>query len=431
MTVRDQPIAAMAVGCFLVGSMAWHARAAQAMPPTHVPTDPHTVVHRLPAPVPLQERQRWASSRNRSNAAPNAHTNTAANAREALVIARQAIERSRLTGHPSDLGQAAAALAAWQGDANAPREIRLMRSIVHQRQHRFDDAMKDLDGLLLDDPRLDPSTSDAVTMQALLTRASLHRLQGRWFKVKQDCERLGVLARESSLPDVVMLAAACLAEVLTFTGKWQDGQAALQRLAARAPQNAHVQQVQAELGLRLGATPKTLAKLEQLAKLGSDVYSRTAYLDALLDSGQEMQALKAWTSWRVRGPGDQPHAIDASDPWLIQRAIIAKRLAQPEAPVLAHLLQARQHTTLLREESLDARDAARVALDVLALPQQALAHAQANWDQQREPIDALLVVRAAVAAQRQDEAKRFIEQLRAEGWHDVRLWQVLKTSRKP
>jgi hypothetical protein len=414
-----QSFAALGMGCAVACISAGAAIAAPALPATYVPTDPNKVVHRLPAPVPAQERQRWVVVQSK----PNAFGPTP---REALALAQAAIARSRMTGHPSDLGQAAAALAAWQGDANPPREIRLMRAIVHQRQHRFSEAFNDLNALAPEG-----AAADAVTMQALLTRASLHRVQAQWPKAKRDCEQLASLAQKTSRPDIVVLARACMAEVLTFTGRWQSGHTALQQLAVQAPNDVGVRQLIAELELRLGATKHTLAKLEQLAQTPGDVYSKTSYLDALLDHGQPAQALKVWTAWRAPNPSGEPQALDATDPWLIQRAIVAKRLALPEATALAQLLQERHQTTLLRQESLDARDAARVALDVLDLPEQAHAHAQANWALQREPIDALLFVRTAVAAHRHDEAKQFIAQRRAEGWHDVRWSQALMARKGP
>lgn len=58
-----------------------------------------------------------------------------------------------------------------------------------------------------------------------------------------------------------------------------------------------------------------------------------------------------------------------------------------------------------------------------AQPHEALRLARVNWALQREPADALLLLRAALAAGRDGDATRaqLARQLRDKGWQDVRL----------
>jgi hypothetical protein len=71
----------------------------------------------------------------------------------------------------------------------------------------------------------------------------------------------------------------------------------------------------------------------------------------------------------------------------------------------------------LREES-------RFTLALLHEPRKALALAQANWQVQKEPWDARLLLESALAAGSRDAAKSVIEWLRANRVEDHRLRQL-------
>jgi len=87
------------------------------------------------------------------------------------------------------------------------------------------------------------------------------------------------------------------------------------------------------------------------------------------------------------------------------------------------LLRERLAAADRREPGRHAREQARFALDVEQKPREALRLAQANWGLQREPADALLLLRAALAAGKEGDAARreLVATLRNNGWQDARL----------
>jgi hypothetical protein len=102
--------------------------------------------------------------------------------------------------------------------------------------------------------------------------------------------------------------------------------------------------------------------------------------------------------------------------------------------VLAHRLlgdrQGEQSRALLsdafdveqqRGEAVHRREQARFLLDVEQQPSAALVAAQENWRVQREPDDALILLRTAQAAHRPDAAAPALLFLQQQGLEDVRL----------
>ncbi|MET0518423.1 MAG: hypothetical protein ABW005_06260, partial [Burkholderiaceae bacterium] len=93
----------------------------------------------------------------------------------------------------------------------------------------------------------------------------------------------------------------------------------------------------------------------------------------------------------------------------------------PRAGAAAADLQARFDAAELRGDLIHGRERARFHLDVAPAAAQALREAQGNWAQQKEPADALLLLRAARAAGQPAAAEPVWQFVRASGLHDVRL----------
>jgi hypothetical protein len=71
-----------------------------------------------------------------------------------------------------------------------------------------------------------------------------------------------------------------------------------------------------------------------------------------------------------------------------------------------------------------AREAAYFALYVLDKPDLAVKRALANWNVQREPIDARLVLEAALAAHRTADAQAVLDWLESSGCEHADLKQL-------
>ena len=355
---------------------------------TFVPKDDAEIVQRLPYRVDAAERARRAALARDPGQLPLA-----------LATARSALERARVHGDPRELGAAQAALAPWWTRADAPDPAVLLRARVLQARHDFDLALADL-RLLLARPDLD----DDIRAQALLDAAGVHQLRAELPAARALCERLRPLA---PLP-----AAACLAELDSLSGRAAD---AAQTLAGLSPGRSvppWLALMRAELAERLGDSARAPG-LYQLALAGGDVvYTHAAWADGLLAQGRAADALALLQ-----------RSADAEADALLLRRVIALRALGRESAALAAQMRERLAAADRREPGRHAREQARFALDVESQPRAALRLAQANWAFQREPADAVLLLRAALAAGREGDAVRMqlARQLQALGWQDARL----------
>jgi hypothetical protein len=369
------------------------------------PTDDREVVERLPARLP--------------GAAPRARVGTlrpAADLSTALRLARESIERARHSGDPRDWGQAQAALAPWWAAAHPPAPVRLLRATIRQAEHDFAGALADLDALLLHPA---PAAPDSLRAQAELTRASLHQVQGRLAEARAGCVRLAgaLYARLGS--SVARPAGACLAELDHLQGRRNATQADAALAAMGPADDAWLTLLRAELAQRAGRTAQANA-LFRAATAGPapGLYALAAHADWLLEQGRpaEVVALLA--------------AYEAADALLLRLAIARHALAAAGAPgAPAHgpdvaALQARFDAALARGDRGHARERARFALDLLGDAPQALALARANWAAQREPADALLLLRAAQAAGHPEAAEPVRQWAREQGFTDRRWARI-------
>lgn len=317
----------------------------------------------------------------------------------ATASARAALARARVHGDPRELGAAQAALAPWWAQADAPAEAVLLRARVRQAQHDFDAAQADLRGLLAR-----AALAPEHRAQALLDAAALHQLRAELPEARALCEQLQALA---PLP-----ATACLAELASLAGDGAAAAATLARLSPARTPPPWLALMRAELAERLG-DDATAPALYRAALAGEDeVYTRGALADWLLARGRAEEALLVVQ----RSPDAEADAL------LLRQAVALRQLGRASAALTARL-QERLAAADRREPGRHAREQARFALDVQAQPREALRLAQVNWALQREPADALLLLRAALAAGRDGDAPRqaLARELRAKGWQDARL----------
>jgi hypothetical protein len=413
MQPMDAAIRAVACAVLLACTNAYAATAA-----TFVPPADDVIVERLPASSAAQRARRDAL-RARADDLPLA-----------LETASDAMRRARRSGDPRDLGEAQAALSAWWSLAAPPPAVRLMRANILQSRHRFDAAVAELDALLPPANATDASIDANVRWQAWLARAAVHQVQGQLDAAKADCEALSAELRAagSRAAPFAPVVLACLAELRSLQG---DPQAALRALAAlqvQQPNHPWLALLRAELAQRLGQPLEAARLLEPFTSAAdAEIYIVAAHADALLESGQTARALALVDARRLRRD-----AADAPLPEALQlrRAVALARLGQhDDARAQARTLRAALDSARQRGDVAHLREEAWLALDVEGDAALAWQRAQANWQTQREPIDALLLVRAATAAKQPAQARDFAERRRAEGWHDLRLAQALEASR--
>ncbi|WP_374569513.1 hypothetical protein [Ideonella sp.] len=410
---------------------------AQALPgqaAPRVPTDDHEVIERLPARLPgVAARRAGASQR---QALRTQATQAQPNLSLALTLARQAIDQARRSGDPRDWGQAQAALAPWWADAQPPGPVRLLRATIRQGQHDFTAALADLDGLLAEpdtgaaSSRLSLRRADysqaaspglALRAQAELTRASIHQVQGRYAEARAGCERLAGADYAALGAGVQAPARACLAELGQLQGRLTARQADSTLAALGSADDPWLALLRAELAERSGSRQADALFRAATAGNAPGLYALAAYADWLLDQQRPAEAERLLLGY------------DAADALLLRTAIARHRLAHPsstggraaEADALIPQLQARFDAALARGDRSHAREQARFALDLLGDAPQALALAQSNWAWQREPADALLLLRAAAAAGQPEAGEPVRRWAREQGFVDAR-WPAAK-----
>ncbi|MEQ8800328.1 MAG: hypothetical protein RJQ08_02300 [Salinisphaeraceae bacterium] len=308
----------------------------------------------------------------------------------AVEYARAAIEQSRATADPRYLGYAQSALAPWWDRADPPDPVRLLRATIAQRRHEFGRAIADLDAVLAAQPQ---------HAQARLTRASLHTVQARYEPALLDCAALTGQVR-------TLIVAACAAPPASLSGSAPAALNALESaLAADASVNAGTRvwalTIAAEIADRLGRADLAAERFEQAitAADGDDPYLLNAYADFLLEHGEPAAVVRLLADHQ---------AIDAA---LLRLAMANKRLAESGNAQAANRFESQRDTLAARFEAaqrrgdtVHRREQAMFELYLRERPERALWLARANWRDQKEPLDARILLEAALAAKAPAEA---------------------------
>ena len=311
-----------------------------------------------------------------------------ADAERAVAYVRQAIALGREQADPRYFGYAEAALAPWWLQPSPPSAIRYQRAVLRQRRHDFAGALDDLDALLKQNPR------DA---EARLSRAVIHQVQGRAQPAQADC---AALVGGASLLTVT----TCLAASGGVGGRAAERYPALVAVLATpagadapAEERRWAMTVAAELAARLQRPDEAEAWFAQAWTLADrdaidDVYLQAAWADFRLTQNDAAAVVA-----RLAG-----RTADAS---LLRLAMAEKRLADagdagyaPRWKAHADQLAGRFATARARGESTHGREEAMFALHLRGDAPAALGHARRNWESQREPADARILLEAALAA---------------------------------
>ncbi|WP_420427922.1 hypothetical protein [Algiphilus sp.] len=363
---------------------------------TYLPESDDTVLLRV-APSEASAVQRLRQMRAALADAPE-------DAEAATAFAQAAITYARRTQDPRWYGYAEGALQHWQGAEAVPAELRVLRATLAQHDHRFAAALQDLDHVLREQPQ---------HLQARLTRAVIHSVQGRYAQAITDCQ---VVRRYR-----VLMGTACLATPRSLSGEAEPALRSLQTHLMLSEGDAEARlwahSVRADIGWRLGKAETEEWFREALASPGAshDMALHLQFADFLLSQGREAEAAEIARPWEGSNDG----------------LILSLRARLHGGAEDARIEQDRRRLEA-RLEAERARGGARhfgteaaAALHVWREPERALWLAQRNWATQKTPADARLLLRAAVAS-RQAEATAPVRQwMRENGVQDQRLEALL------
>jgi len=241
---------------------------------------------------------------------------------------------------------------------------------------------------------------------------------GRWADATRGCERLAGPTYAALGQAVQLPAQACLAELSSLQGHADQAQQRLRQLAEQSGTgSAWLTLVRAELAERRGDSAAEALYHQALQTGAPDVYTLAAYADWLLARGRSAEVISL-----LAGRED-------ADALLLRLAIAYHRSQSPLADAATATLAARFDAAALRGDSSHRSEQALFELELKGNTAAALAHAQANWAAQKEPADALLLVRCAGAANRPQAAEAVWTLVRETGWQDVRLSAAAQSSK--
>jgi len=141
----------------------------------------------------------------------------------------------------------------------------------------------------------------------------------------------------------------------------------------------------------------------------ADVYLQAAYADFLLDRGRAADVLVL-----LKDAG-------RADVLLLRLALAAQATGDARAPRLAQTLGERFDAARLRGNTSHRKEESRYVLALKGDSAHALALAQQNWAEQREPADARILLEAALAARDDRAARPVLDWMAASGIESVAL----------
>jgi Tfp pilus assembly protein PilF len=299
----------------------------------------------------------------------------------AIELTRAYVDYSRQIGDAHYAGYAEAVIAPWMAAAKPPANVLVWQATILQYRHQFAQARSLLHGVF----EADPSNA-----QGWLTLATLDMVQGDYRSAAADCAQVTNHAG-------IEFGLACTGNLRSYIGQAHQSLEILRR--AESPGTASPPSYQAwVLGLiaesaeRLGDW--TLAESNYrraLELLPQDNFLLVAYADFLLDRGRPREVLALLAGHTQ------------SDTAFLRIALAQSALHAVDAQRYLWIMAARFEALRLRGSDYFGREQARFALQLQHDPQTALDLAQRNWQLQRAPWDARVLLEAAQAA-RQPQA---------------------------
>lgn len=295
----------------------------------------------------------------------------------AVRLAHRAIEASRETGDPRFLGQAQAALSPWWAQDEPPPSVLLLRATIRQSFHDFAGSLSDLDRLIARNP---------ADGQALLTRATVLAVIGKYDEARAECDRIARLT-------IPLVVAGCRAGPESLSGNAERAYNSLTDALAQAPNaDAGLREwaltLAAEIAQRRGDARLAESHFRAALRLDPrDPYLQGAFADFLLDQRRPSEIV-ALLKDETR-----------NDNLLLRLAMAESQLPELRPDFENHRgdLAARFDAARRRGDSLHRREEARYALELAHDPAEALKLARENWQVQREVADLRILLSAAVA----------------------------------
>lgn len=374
-------LAALAAGLF--------AGAACAVPFT--PANDNEVVERLP--VATDPALRTVESLRRQLAS------RPADAGLRLDIGERYFALAMAQGDPRYVGYAISTIAPLEKTAADDSRYWLVRGQLQQYSHDFDGALASL-------KRASDLAPDAV--EPVAWRAAIDMVQAQYALAAAECDRLAKIATP-------LLALGCTAYVRGTTGQLIPAYDMLSKAVAETKDvppglMLWVQTRLAELAERLQRWGDAERHYRMaLAQGVTDQFLLGSFADFLLERERPKEALQLLAGW------------ERSDILLLRLALAGRAAHDPRAKEWNDQLRDRFQAAAQRGDRLHEQEAARWELELENDPARALAYAKSNYTRQKEPRDAEILLRAALAAKQPQAAQPALDWLKTSGYEDPAL----------
>jgi Tfp pilus assembly protein PilF len=304
------------------------------------------------------------------------------------------VDYSRQIGDAHYAGYAEAVIAPWVNSPSPPAAALITQATILQYRHQFREARELLQRALKAEPR---------DTQGWLVLATLDMVQGDYPTAAKDCAQVANTRVEVGL--------VCSANLRSYIGQARQSLAILRQVAsddggAPASYRAWIEGLAAESAERLGDWALAETHYRSALQLEpADNFLLVAYADFLLDRDRPREVL----------PLLADHT--QSDTAFLRIALAETALHSDQAPRYTWIMAARFEALRLRGSEYFGREESRFALRLQHDPEAALDLALANWQVQRAPWDARVVLEAALAAKQPPAAAAvldFLEKTRLE-----------------
>jgi len=323
----------------------------------------------------------------------------------ALAYARAVFSLGFNEGDLRWFGSAKAALMPWWQAADLPADGFFMRGLVKQGFHDFDGGLKDINQAI----SLNPERAEFWSW-----RFALHLLQANMSAARQDADEI---ARRFGPEEGQIYHAVLL---------YRTGQAssAVQLLSTSLRSPGYQDDAsQVWIGFHLGEAHRVAQQPERAIAVWQQLLQahpqshllRLSLADLLNQQGQFQQAKSVATAQA------SPSNSNLTDALLMQAVLASRGLKAPDEAALAGQMAARLKSQALRQESLIERPKLIYQIayghDLAA----GLALSIENWQQQKEPPDAVLFAQAALARQQARAAEPVVQWAQTTGYTDPQL----------
>jgi tetratricopeptide (TPR) repeat protein len=357
---------------------------AQSMPRT--PANDAAVIEKLPFRAGDRRARELEVLRANARNAPG-------NAAAAVALAQAYFEMAQARSDPRFIGYADAVLSPFGQALSA--DLLVIRGMLRQYRHDFDDALSDFASAL----KQDPERADAHAW-----RGAIYLVEAQYANARLECAALLRLQRP-------VLHGGCAGLAQAYTGHLNAAYATLQQALALArydDQRLWLQTRLGEVSAWLGNNARAERHYREALALGrDDGYLLAAWADFLLDTKRPAEVVNLLAAWEM------------SDPLLLRLAEAETALQLPTAKAHVQALDDRFTAAKLRGDTTHRGEEAMFQLRLRKNAVLAVQLATANYQIQKEPRDLRVLLEAALTARDPDAAKPAREWLQATGFEDL------------